>query len=288
MRTSAPRFPATPRWSLLPDTGITTTRQPSADELSYLAFVLRGGDSAPALVPLGTAAAIEPLITQWQRQINGEAFAAGRATARSEAAYRRVAEELRSRVWDPLVPYLSTATRVFIVPDGALHLVSFAALPTAPSRYLVETGPVIHYLSTERDLIVEGDPGSHANGLLAIGNPAFDESDVSPRVEPVFRGSRSACIDFQSMQFGQLPASANEVNAVVTLWNRTKRNDGSLDWHCGNRGSVQGPSCWAQGPASRDAWILPWWSLCPSIGHSDHRAEDRHGSPARTHCCSQG
>ena len=192
-------------------------------ELSYLAFVLRGGDSAPALLPLGTAAAIEPLITQWQRQINGEAFAAGRATARGEAAYRRVAEELRSRVWDPLVPYLSTATRVFIVPDGALHLVSFAALPTAPSRYLVETGPVIHYLSTERDLIVEGDPGSHANGLLAIGNPAFDESDVSPRVEPVFRGSRSACIDFQSMQFGQLPASATEVNAVVTLWNRTKR-----------------------------------------------------------------
>ena len=193
-------------------------------ELSYLAFVLRGGDSAPALLPLGTAAAIEPLITQWQRQINGEAFAAGRATARGEAAYRRVAEELRSRVWDPLLPYLSTATRVFIVPDGALHLVSFAALPTAPSRYLVETGPVIHYLSTERDLIDEGDPGSRANGLLAIGNPAFDESAVSPRVEQVFRGSRSACIDFQSMRFDQLPASANEVNAVVTLWNRTKRN----------------------------------------------------------------
>jgi CHAT domain-containing protein/tetratricopeptide (TPR) repeat protein len=192
-------------------------------ELSYLAFVLTGADRAPTLLPLGTAAVIEPLITQWQRQINGEAFAAGRAGARGEAAYRRVAEELRSRVWDPLVPHLSTATRVFIVPDGALHLVSFAALPTAPSRYLVETGPVIHYLSTERDLIVEGDRGSHANGLLAIGNPAFDESDVPPRAQPVFRGSRSACLDFQSMQFSQLPASATEVNAVVTLWNRTKR-----------------------------------------------------------------
>ena len=42
---------------------------------------------------------------------------------------------------------------MFVVPDGALHLVSFAALPTGASAYLVETGPVIHYLSTERDLV---------------------------------------------------------------------------------------------------------------------------------------
>jgi CHAT domain-containing protein len=60
--------------------------------------------------------------------------------------------------------------------------------------------------------------------LLVIGNPAFDKSDASPRVEQAFRGGRSACIDFQSMRFGQLPASANEANAVVTLWNRTQRN----------------------------------------------------------------
>jgi hypothetical protein len=55
-----------------------------------------------------------------------------------------------------------------MVPDAALHLVSFGALPTGVSEYLVETGPLIHYLSAERDL-VPGEvapPGS--GGLLAL------------------------------------------------------------------------------------------------------------------------
>jgi hypothetical protein len=65
-----------------------------------------------------------------QRQIKQEALAGGRATSRGEAAYRRVAEAVRTRVWDPLQPHLSGATRVFIVSDGMLHLVSFSTLPT--------------------------------------------------------------------------------------------------------------------------------------------------------------
>ena len=80
-------------------------------------------------------------------------MAAGTGATRGEAAYRRVAGDLRRQIWDPLSAHLSHATRVFVVPDGALHLVSLAALPTAASSYLVETGPVIHYLSAERDLV---------------------------------------------------------------------------------------------------------------------------------------
>ena len=156
---------------------------------------MRGSDSAPAVVPLGTAAAIEALIARWQQQINQEAFAGGRATPRSEAAYRRVAEELRSRVWDPLLPYLSNATHVFIVPDGALHLVSFAALPAA-SRYLVETGPVIHYLSAERDLIGAAMIfAGGRKGLLAVGNPAFGKPDVPQRAQRSLGTTQSDCID---------------------------------------------------------------------------------------------
>ena len=36
-------------------------------EPSYLAFVLRGGDSVPALVPLGSAARVDGLILQWRQ-----------------------------------------------------------------------------------------------------------------------------------------------------------------------------------------------------------------------------
>jgi CHAT domain-containing protein/Tfp pilus assembly protein PilF len=187
----------------------------------YLAFVLRGGAGVPAVVPLGTAARIDGLIVQWRRQLDQEAIAAGRAAERGEAAYRRVAGELRQQIWDPLLPHLSNAARVFLVPDGALHLVSFGALPTTASRYLVETGRLIHYLSAERDLVPTEEARPAGGGLLALGGPAFDESSQVPVAsEASFRGTRSACSDFQSMRFDPLPASLKEVDEVVTLWNR--------------------------------------------------------------------
>jgi CHAT domain-containing protein/tetratricopeptide (TPR) repeat protein len=195
-----------------------TTPRPDA-EPSYLAFLLCAGDRVPAVVPLGSAARIDRLILQWRQQLDQEAMAAGRAAKRGEAAYRRVAGELRQQIWDPLLPHLSNATRVFIVPDGALHLVSFAALPTALSRYLVETGPVIHYLSAERDLVSTGASAPAVDGLLAVGDPAFDESSPAPVASQAsFRGARSTCRDFQSMRFDALPDSLKELNEVVTLW----------------------------------------------------------------------
>ena len=194
----------------------------SESEPSYLALVLSAGDSQPVLVPLGSAARIEALILQWRKQLDQEAMAAGTGAIRGEAAYRRVAGELRRQVWDPLSAPLRNATRVFVVPDGALHLVSLAALPTAESSYLVETGPMIHYLSAERDLVpAEGDPLT-GHGLLALGDPAFDQSSVAVTSEAAFRGTRSGCPDFQSMRFESLPASLKEVDAVVALWNQAQ------------------------------------------------------------------
>jgi tetratricopeptide (TPR) repeat protein len=197
-----------------------TTTGPDA-ESAYLAFVLCGGDSVPTVIPLGSAARVDGLVLQWRKQLDQEAMAGGRVAHRGEAAYRRVAGELRQKIWDPLLPHLSNVTRIFVVLDGALHLVSFGALPTAASQYLVETGPVIHYLSTERDLVsVDAGPPA-GDGLLALGDPAFDESSLaSVAIESSFRGMRSTCRDFQSMRFDPLPNSLKEVNEVLTLWNQ--------------------------------------------------------------------
>ena len=182
-------------------------------EPSYLAFVLSSGDSRPALVPLGSAARVDELISDWRKQLDQEALSPARAANRGEVAYRRIAGELRQQVWDPLLPHLSKATRVFVVPDDALHLVSFAALPIASSQYLVETGPVIHYLSAERDLVPMEAGRFSGRGLLVLGAPAFDESTLRPVASAAsFRGTRSACRDFQSIKFDPLPASLKEVD----------------------------------------------------------------------------
>ena len=101
------------------------------------------------------------------------------------------------------------------------------ALPSWPRRvadrkstYLIETGPVIHYLSAERDLVpAEGDALT-GHGLLALGDPAVDQSSVAVASQAVFRGTGSGCPDFHSTRFESLPASLKEVDAVVALWNQ--------------------------------------------------------------------
>jgi CHAT domain-containing protein len=145
------------------------------------------------------------------------------------------------------------------VPDGALNLVPLAALPTARGTYVLETGPVIHYLSAERDLAAdEVAQAAAGSGLLAIGGPAFDDassfaailkkqpasesaalpavsngSQSSPtarRIESshftpasgsaALRGASSNCASLRSMQFEALPVSRTEAESVTRLWQR--------------------------------------------------------------------
>ena len=197
---------------------------PRSSQASYFALVLSPGESRPALVALGGADTLEALILQWRKQIDQEAMAAGRSARRNEAAYRRVAGELRKHVWDRLSPHLLKAARVFVVPDGALHVVSFAALPAGASGYLIETGPVIHYLSTERDLVpAEAQPAT-GHGLLALGGAEFDRSDVSSAADASFRGTRQGCPAFERVRFEPLPASLEEVDDVIGLWDQAHRD----------------------------------------------------------------
>jgi CHAT domain-containing protein/tetratricopeptide (TPR) repeat protein len=210
---------------------------PPRPSVAYMAFVLRSGDEKPVAIALGSATQVDGLVVKLRERIAQEGHAPGRAAMRNEAAYRTVAAALRKKIWDPITPHLKGAQRVFIVPDGALHLVSFAALPTGQSSYLLETGPRIHYLSAERNLVPLGEQEKKGVGLLAIGAPAFQETSLFAALRPqkkeaekvaavfaagatTFRGLRSTCDNFQAMQFEALSASAREASDVTALWQR--------------------------------------------------------------------
>jgi len=215
----------------------------------YMAFVWKHTQADPVAVPLGPAASIETLVTKVRRQIAQESRSPGRAAKRSEADYRQMGEALRHAVWSPVSSYLRDARRVFIVPDGALHLVNFAALPTGESSYLLETGPRIHYLSAERDLVPVGEQEENGMDLLAMGAPAFQETSLFASLRPqknvtqvsvpgfahgtptasTYRGLRSVCENFQTMQFETLSASAREVSDVAALWRRPGRTFGGTE-----------------------------------------------------------
>ena len=207
--------------------------RPSPTVASYLAFVLRA-HQPPVVVPLGPVQRIDALVTQWRADILAEARTPAQASSQGSARSSRVSGlALRRLVWDPLAAQLGKASRVFIVPDGALSLVPFVALPVGQRSYLLESAPVVHYLSAERDLVETAADGPNVGqGLLALGGPAFDDSTLfgGERSRPISVGKlpaepnavvRSAgppCEVVQRIRFAPLNGTLQEVRELSGLW----------------------------------------------------------------------
>jgi CHAT domain-containing protein/Tfp pilus assembly protein PilF len=173
----------------------------------YAAFVL-STDRRAAFVPLGAAAGVERAVESWRQRIREEATAPAPGRRRSEQLYRDTAASLRRRVWDPLAPLLSGASQVLIVPDGSLSLVHFASLPAGSGSYVAERGPILHYLSTERDVLQPArTPGT---GLLAVGAPAYGEPADRERT------ARGGCVPAIG-PFLPLPETGPEADFVAAL-----------------------------------------------------------------------
>ena len=171
---------------------------------------------------------------RWQEQIGQEALAPGRASRRTEATYRLTATELRQKVWDPVAPHLKGAKSVFLVPDGSLQLVNFAALPMGETSYLIETGPR-HSLPVSRARPGADGTDNANGGLLALGSPAFDDTGcfcgaetgtaAEHRSRRVRRSAETVLTarTFESMRFAPLPDSAREAQDIVALWKKTNK-----------------------------------------------------------------
>jgi CHAT domain-containing protein/tetratricopeptide (TPR) repeat protein len=200
------------RAALPPRTGLVSytryLKQPEG-RAAYLAFVVTTATAA-RIVPLGDGEAIDTAVNSWHRIM---ALGAGRPG--SESAYRAAGARLRQLIWDPLMGPLGSVDRVIVVPDAALNLVSLAALPIRDSSYLVEEGPVIHYVASERD-IVRSAP-AQGTGLLAMGGASFD-SLVSTGRPQARRGGLESCMTLASLRFEPLAATAREVSDVASQW----------------------------------------------------------------------
>ncbi len=188
------------------------------DEI-YVALVLSGAGAEPRFISLGPASKIDALVRRWQAET-------GRGRRQSESEYRTAGEALRKGVWDPVAALFEGSRTVFIVPDGTINMVNFAALPVDGGRYLLEQGPVIHVLSEERDLVPLDGDGGNESGLLVVGNPDFDWAgdgvplDRSSSPDELEGSSRATagCDDLGDVRFRPLPSTALEVERVLSLW----------------------------------------------------------------------
>jgi CHAT domain-containing protein len=179
----------------------------------YLAFVMRPG-APPAVVPLGSASRIDALVRDWHVEAGTDPRVD--PSRRGLDRYREAGRLLREAIWDPLASHVGDRDYVFIVPDGAIHLVSLAALPAAGDRYLIEGAARLHYLSAERDLAVAHGSRDWGHGVLAIGGADFDAAPDVTQVPD--REATPACRTFESMRFDPLPGSKDEAEEVASLW----------------------------------------------------------------------
>lgn len=199
---------------------------------SYLAFTVRPGSDRIGIFDLGEAAPVDALVQRARASAEAEAHSGGLGTIRNERAWRQAALALRQKIWDPLQSELKAAKLVLVVPDGDLNLIPFSGLPDG-NGYLVEHGPVVHILTSERDLI-PADAATKKAGLLAVGSPQFDlavneEPAASSKDDPPppLRDASAACDQFRSVQFRPLPGSAREVSDIDSAWRRWNRGEAS-------------------------------------------------------------
>ena len=212
-----------------------TASQGSAGMLTetprYGAFVLASGTHS--WMDLGEAAAIDSAVEAWRRSATRAPRGSHHSRRRDEAACQQIGVSLRRRIWDPLLPSLAGAHQVLIVPDAALHVVNVAALPVDSGRYLLEEGPVLHMLSSEKDLLPRASGASRREGLIVLGGPDYDqpaapdaalfqlagllpESSAAPSRNS--RTRQAECVDFASLRFAPLPASGSEAEKIAALW----------------------------------------------------------------------
>jgi len=184
---------------------------------SYLAFAMHPGAETVTIHDLGAAKTIDDLVGRMRVSAEGEAHSGGMGAARNEREYRVAGEQLRKLIWDPLAAEVRDARLALIVPDGVLNLVPFSGLPEG-SGYLVEHGPVVHVLTSERDLIPQ-ETAARKTGLIAVGSPAFElSSDLAPPA--TLRDGPVDCDAFRKMEFNPLPGSLSEVREISANWKR--------------------------------------------------------------------
>jgi CHAT domain-containing protein/tetratricopeptide (TPR) repeat protein len=214
---------------------------------AYMAFVLGPHLKRPVSIPLGSAEEIDRLVGEWRQASASPPGSLGAAREDHDRELRDIGRRLRARLWDPVDKELAGQEQVLVVPDGAVNLISFATLPVDEDRFLIESGPVFHYLSAERDLLSLAQAGpTKGSGIMVLGGPDFDAGPGTLRESSTGRSSRSpaptaesgswvarryrspaaSCGSFRTLRFDPLPASTREVAEIRAVVDREEDASG--------------------------------------------------------------
>jgi CHAT domain-containing protein/Tfp pilus assembly protein PilF len=203
------------------------TSHRSQAEPHYLALLLFADGHTQAL-DLGPVAAIDRAAQRLRAAL------ADRAVDSLSTA-----GELHALVFQPLVPYLSGARRLFLAPDGQLALIPFSALHDG-ERFLVDSWDIT-YLTSGRDLLRRSEvspvdlqrhskPRPAAAFMVVVANPDFGSAPAGPERDaqgpsvsmeaPAWLEDTSSPLsarDFADQVWLPLPGTQKEAEALQRL-----------------------------------------------------------------------
>lgn len=201
---------------------VEIVRAPVGNERRDVALILRADRSLDA-VELGPSAEIDALVARYREQLTR------RLGARSPSSLEPVfatGRALRARIWDPIVARAGDIEHLLLVPDGPYQLLHPGALPLGDGRFVLESDPSIHLLSTSPDLVRAAGHGPPAGkGMLALGAPDFGASshdrlarlDTSPAGDR-YRGVPYGCFGMRRVAWADLPETRSELQDIARLY----------------------------------------------------------------------
>lgn len=208
---------------------------------SYVAFVRPPASNEIRLIDLGPAQPIDDAVRAWRRAVS-LASAPGVADAGSGSELSTASRELRRIVWDPISADFHGATQVFVIADGTLNFVNFDALEEDDGRFLAESAPPLHYLTSERALVeIEQRSRLHApRSALIVAGPTFApalaiQQGGAERLRGAIAEMRSAAAGDTGLrelgrddEFHPLPGARLEGLGLARLWGERLGEDAAV------------------------------------------------------------
>ena len=180
----------------------------------YGAFVIRPGKEI-AFHQLGDADEIDYMVEDYYEEIStmSEDMAYLQSVRNiyntkeerriSELPLNTLASRLHKRLIEPLNLNLPEEGRLYIAPDGLLHLLSFDTLSDAPGSYLIDRY-TISYVATGSELVRPVEQ-PEANTLVIVADPDYD-LDIATGANTDDKNRNNSIFNFSRLQGTALEA----------------------------------------------------------------------------------
>lgn len=170
-----------------------------------------GGKPVYGVVSYGDVAAIDAAILKYRKDIQNEELDLDEVLDAGAAAYKLI--------WKPLEPALNGRASAYVVPDGTLNILPFAALVDR-GKYLIERVD-LHVYTTSRNLLPSSQAAAKGGYIINAG-PDYNTDEVTGRDQLDQAKSRSAGVSgvrdsmrgmasgMRGLRFDPLPGAEKE------------------------------------------------------------------------------